>query len=85
MAYLSRGHAVVSFRGLEVGGFVGWLMWLLVHITFLTGYMNRLSASFTWLVALGGSRRSQRAISIADISEVVSRSRSKPGPRGRPW
>jgi len=72
MAYLSRGHAVVSFRGLEVGGFVGWLMWLVVHITFLTGYMNRLSALFTWLVALGGRRRSQRAISIADIRNAIS-------------
>ncbi|MEO6798068.1 MAG: hypothetical protein ABI401_04880 [Candidatus Dormibacter sp.] len=46
MAYLSRGHAVVSFRRLKVSGFVGWLMWLVFHIAFLTGYMNRMSALF---------------------------------------
>src|SRR4029078_879487 len=40
MATISRFHAVVSFKGLRLSGFLGWLMWLLVHITFLTGVMK---------------------------------------------
>lgn len=69
LAYLSRGHAVASIRGLEFDGLIGWLMWLVVHITFLTGYMNRVSALFSWVVALGGHRRSERSLAIADIRE----------------
>ena len=44
MATISRFHAVVSFKGLRLSGFLGWLMWLVVHLTFLTGFRNRFSA-----------------------------------------
>ena len=29
-------------------GRLGWLAWLVIHITFLTGYRNRLGALLTW-------------------------------------
>ena len=48
MATISRFHAVVSFKGRRVSGFLGWLMWLFVHITFLTGFRNRLAAMLHW-------------------------------------
>ena len=48
MATISRFHAVVSFKGLRLSGFLGWLMWLFVHITFLTGFKNRFAALFHW-------------------------------------
>ena len=60
MATISRFHAVVSFKKLRVSGFIGWLMWLFVHITFLTGFKNRLSAMFHWSGTFLG-RRSRRA------------------------
>ena len=40
-AYISRGRAVVSAFGLNFGGFIGWWVWLFIHIGFLTGYRNR--------------------------------------------
>src|SRR4029077_10098315 len=39
-AYISRGKAVVSAFGLHFGGFLGWWVWLFIHIGFLTGYRN---------------------------------------------
>ena len=41
MATISRFRAVVSIGRLRVAGFVGWLMWLVVHLAFLTGFKNR--------------------------------------------
>ena len=41
MATVSRFRAIVSFKGIKVGGFIGWLMWAFVHLTFLTGFKNR--------------------------------------------
>jgi NADH dehydrogenase FAD-containing subunit len=39
MATISRFRAVVSLKGLRLSGFPGWLMWLVVHLTFLTGFL----------------------------------------------
>jgi NADH dehydrogenase len=72
MAYVGRGRAVVDFRGLKLGGFVGWLGWLFVHVVFLTGFMNRLAALGNWAVALAGSRRS-RIFTTSDMGEPAAR------------
>jgi len=57
MAFVGKRRAVVDFRGLKLSGFFGWLMWLAVHLTFLTGFSNRLAALLSWSLALTGSRR----------------------------
>jgi len=44
MATISRFRAVVSFKGLRLSGFRRWLMWLVVHVTFLTGFKNRFTS-----------------------------------------
>lgn len=67
MAYVGRGHAVVDFRGLKLSGLAGWLMWLAVHITFLTGFANRLAALFSWVIALSGTRRN-RILTTSDLN-----------------
>ena len=36
MAIINRGNAVVKMENSEITGFVGWLMWLVVHAQFLT-------------------------------------------------
>lgn len=68
MAYVGRRHAVVEFRGLQLSGFLGWVLWLVVHLTFLTGFTNRLTALFSWLLAAGGERR----VRIFDASVITS-------------
>jgi NADH dehydrogenase len=62
MATISRFRAVASIGRLQVGGFVGWLMWLVVHLAFLTGFKNRVSAVANWAVAFLGRGRRQRTI-----------------------
>ena len=64
MATISRFHAVVSFKGIRASGFLGWLMWLVVHITFLTGFKNRLSALFHWATTFLAGGRAERTITI---------------------
>jgi len=62
MATISRFRAVANIGRLQIAGFVGWLLWLLVHLAFLTGFKNRLSALANWAVAFLGRGRRQRTI-----------------------
>ncbi len=57
-AYISRGQAVVEAGRVRLSGLLGWLVWGLIHITFLTGFRNRAGAVLTWLTTLSlGTRR----------------------------
>lgn len=48
MAIVSRFHAVVKMGKVEIAGFLGWIMWLLVHVSFLVSKRNRVVSMFTW-------------------------------------
>lgn len=71
MATISRFRAIVSFKGIKVGGFIGWLMWAFVHLTFLTGFKNRWITLFKWLTAFIGSARDERTITMQQVSARV--------------
>jgi NADH dehydrogenase len=64
MATISRFRAVVSFKGLRVAGFVGWLMWLCVHLAFMTGFKNRFITVVQWGLAFVGKGRSERTLTM---------------------
>ncbi|MGO4255007.1 NAD(P)/FAD-dependent oxidoreductase [Marmoricola sp. RAF53] len=64
MATVSRFHAVVSFKGIRASGFLGWLMWLVVHLTFLTGFKNRISALLHWAWTFLAGSRAERTITV---------------------
>ena len=64
MAAVSRFRAIVSFKGLRLSGFPGWLMWLVVHITFLTGFKNRFTALLHWGNTFLGGGRAERTITL---------------------
>jgi NADH dehydrogenase len=72
MATISRFRAVVSFKGIRLSGFVGWLVWLFVHLTFLTGFKNRLSTIPRWAVTFIGNSRPQRTITMQQIIARVA-------------
>ena len=59
---ISRFTAVAKIGPVQVGGFLGWLLWLVVHITFLTGFKNRFGALARWLVSFVGRGRYERAL-----------------------
>ena len=62
LAVISRFTAVAKVGPLKVGGFIGWLLWLVVHITFLTGFKNRFGALTRWMVSFVGRGRYERAL-----------------------
>jgi NADH:ubiquinone reductase (H+-translocating) len=66
-AYISRGNAVVEAGPLRISGFPGWVIWLFIHIAFLTGYRNRLGAILTWLPAFTRDLRRERAYPTRDV------------------
>ena len=63
VATIGRFRAVASVRGLRLHGVLGWLLWGTVHITFLTGFVNRFTALFHWMRTLLARGRSQLAYS----------------------
>ena len=67
MATVSRFRAVVSFKGIRVAGFVGWLMWLFVHLAFLTGYRNRFTTILGWTLSFIGRGRSERTLTTQQV------------------
>jgi NADH dehydrogenase len=67
LAAVSRYYAIGERRGARVWGFVGWLFWLVVHLTFLTGFKNRVSALFHWTISFFGRSRPERTITAQQI------------------
>jgi NADH:ubiquinone reductase (H+-translocating) len=69
-AYLARGRAVVSVGSLHLAGFPAWLVWLFIHIAFLTGYRNRVGAVLTWAVTFARESRRERTFTTGEIGSL---------------
>ena len=67
MATISRFRAVATIGPIRAWGFVGWVLWLVVHLTFLTGFKNRVAVVFNWTIAFIGRGRPQRALTERQI------------------
>ena len=81
MATIARFRAVVSIGRLQFAGFAGWLLWLVVHLAFLTGFKNRVAAVANWAVAFLGRGRRQRTITKQQVLErhADSSRQTRPG------
>jgi NADH dehydrogenase len=62
LAVISRFRAVAHIGPIQVGGFIGWTLWLVVHVTFLTGFKNRFAALARWTISFVGRGRYERAL-----------------------
>ena len=49
-------------RRVRLWGFPAWVMWLVVHVTFMTGFKNRFSTLLHWSMSFLGRGRTQRAM-----------------------
>lgn len=62
MATIGRSAAVVSFAGIQMRGFIAWLMWLFVHLVFLMNMRNRISVFLHWVWSYFTWQRGARVI-----------------------
>lgn len=62
MATIGRAAAIADFGWMRLSGYLGWLVWLFVHILFLIGFRNRLSVMLQWAAAYFTHQRSVRLI-----------------------
>jgi NADH dehydrogenase len=67
MATISRFSAVVLIGKLRMSGFLAWLMWLALHLVYLTGFKNRLTALGHWAVSFLGRGRAERAVTEQQV------------------
>jgi NADH dehydrogenase len=70
MATISRFDAVALIGKLRVKGFVAWLLWLAVHLVYLTGFKNRVTALGHWTVSFIGTGRAER---VATEQQIFAR------------
>jgi NADH dehydrogenase len=62
MATIGRSRAVVEIGRIKMAGFAAWLLWLVVHIYYLTGFKNRLLVVLQWAWSYLTFRRGARLI-----------------------
>ena len=67
MATISRFRAVAMIGNLRITGFIAWLMWLAVHLVYITGFKNRVTALLHWFVSFLGRGRSERTTTEQQI------------------
>ena len=48
MATIGRSRAILEIGSLKLGGFLAWLLWLIIHIYYLTGFDKRLLVVTEW-------------------------------------
>ncbi|MBZ5561121.1 MAG: NAD(P)/FAD-dependent oxidoreductase [Acidobacteriia bacterium] len=48
MATIGRASAVADFGFLRLSGFIAWMLWLVIHISWLIGFRNRFVVLFEW-------------------------------------
>jgi len=61
---------VVSVGKLQFAGFPGWVVWLFIHIAFLTGYRNRFGAVMGWWFAFSRDLRRERSFTTKKVGIV---------------
>ncbi len=68
MATISRFRAVARIGGkVRLTGFLAWLIWLVVHLFYITGFKNRVTAVLHWAVSFVGRGRSERTATEQQI------------------
>ena len=71
-AAIGRFKAIVSVKGIRLSGFPGWVVWMFVHLAFLNGFGNRLTAILHWARAMVGRARPERVFSVGHTGGDLS-------------
>ncbi|WP_227467423.1 NAD(P)/FAD-dependent oxidoreductase [Nocardioides lijunqiniae] len=67
MAIISRFRAVAMVGRVRLTGVIAWLMWLAVHLVYITGFKNRITAVLHWFVSFLGRGRAERTTTEQQI------------------
>jgi NADH dehydrogenase len=62
MATIGRKKAVAEIGGLKFGGFVAWMLWLVIHLRSILGVRNRIFVFLNWIWNYVNYRQSLRLI-----------------------
>jgi NADH dehydrogenase len=79
MAIISRFRAVAMVGKLRLTGIVAWLMWLGVHLVYLTGFKNQVSALMRWAITFISNNRSERTTTEQQIFARAALARLRRG------
>lgn len=79
MAIISRFRAVALIGNIRLTGVIAWLMWLALHLIYITGFKNRITALLHWAVSFLGRGRSERTTTEQQIFARSALSRLKRG------
>lgn len=79
MAIISRFRAVAMVGKLRLTGVVAWLMWLGVHLVYLTGFKNQVSALMRWAITFVSNNRSERTTTEQQIFARAALARLRRG------
>jgi NADH dehydrogenase len=79
MAIISRFRAVAMVGKLRLTGVIAWLMWLAVHLVYITGFKSRVTALLHWFVSFLGRGRSERTTTEQQIFARAALARLRGG------
>jgi len=79
MATIARFDAVAMVGKLRLSGLIAWLIWLCIHLIYLTGFKNQVSAVLHWTVTFLSNNRSERT---ATEQQIFARTALKRLPGG---
>lgn len=79
MAIISRFRAVAMVGKLRLTGVVAWLMWLGVHLVYITGFKSRVTALLHWAISFLGRGRSERTTTEQQIFARAALARLRRG------
>ncbi|WP_185995242.1 NAD(P)/FAD-dependent oxidoreductase [Nocardioides campestrisoli] len=82
MAIISRFNAVAMVGRLRLTGVLAWLMWLFVHLIYITGFKNRITALLHWAISFLGRGRQERTTTEQQIFARTALSRLDGGVAG---
>lgn len=69
-AYIARGNAVVCVGPLRLSGFNAWVVWLFIHVAFLTSFRNRVGAMLSWWVTFTRDVRRERVFTARAVGRL---------------
>jgi len=68
MATIGRNNAIAEIWRFRISGFIAWLVWLFIHITYLIGFRNRFLVLTQWAWSYFTYHRTARLITGGDES-----------------